>query len=1049
MSARHNLRCEWDIYDTTIEDMGEKALAEEYRFTVNGKECMTTENKPLLRYLRDDLKLYSVKDGCSEGACGTCTIIVDGCAIKSCVLTTKLAAGKVITTVEGLTLKEKEAFVYAFGAKGSVQCGFCIPGMVMAGKALLDRNPDPTEEDVKYAIKGNVCRCTGYKKIIEGILFVGAILRGDVKIDELESGDDYGVGKHAFRVDVRRKTLGYGKYPDDIGPEYFVPVGSERAGEIENELIEANESGFAAAVSTEMAGGDKQKSSFGLHLLPGTNVRRLDDPGCNACVIVEADMPPMVYASAVRSRYPRALVKKINTQKAALLPGVLGILTSKDVPCNKVGHIQQDWDVLIAEGDITRSVGDAIVLVVAESMFILERAKKLVEIEYEVLEPVRNIEEAKKEGAPKVHSNGNLCQQRHVVRGDAKKALAQSKYVITKSFHTPFTEHAFLEPECAVAFPYKRGVKILSTDQGAYDTRREVLHMFKWDDDPGRVVVENQLIGGGFGGKEDVSTQHLAALAAWIYKRPVKVKFARQESLFFHPKRHSMDGTFTLGCDENGIFTGLDCEINFDTGAYASLCGPVLERACTHSVGPYTYQNTDIRGFGYYTNNPPAGAFRGFGVCQSEFALESIINLLAEKVGITPWEIRYRNAIEPGKVLPNGQLADVSTALKETLEAVKPYFDENIGHCGISCALKNAGVGVGLPDAGRTRLVVEHGAVVIFSAASDIGQGCLTVFSQDVAEATGIPITHIRNAVANTENSPDSGTTSGSRQTLLTGEAVRGAAFLLRDAMVAAEIAEQTGEDPIDVLKRSLAYKQPMEAKNKTAQYGLSEEYAPGTRDPRFVSPAIMITEDGMLWAEGSGLNQGTYGAEGSQTHISGSPVKDPLKALSKLEGKTICYEYFEPTDKLAAEDVEYPKSHVAYGYATNVVVLDDEGKIKDIYAAYDAGKVINPIAIQGQIEGGVLMSMGYALTEDWPLVDCVPQVKYGTLGLLRAPQIPDIHAMYVEKKELLGVAYGAKGIGEITTIPCAPAIQGAYYALDGKFRTRLPLEDTYYSKRR
>ena len=272
----------------------------------------------------------------------------------------------------------------------------------------------------------------------------------------------------------------------------------------------------------------------------------------------------------------------------------------------------------------TRCVGDAICLVVAETEDILNKAKKLVKIDYEELEPVRGIAEAKREDAPKVHSKGNLCQTRHVVRGDAAKALAESKYTVTNSFRTPFTEHAFLEPECAVAFPYKDGVKILSTDQGAFDTRKETAIMFGWD--PERVVVENQLIGGGFGGKEDVSVQHIAALAAWKYQVPVKAKFSRQESLYFHPKRHAMEGTFTLGCDENGIFTGLDCEINFDTGAYASLCGPVLERACTHSVGPYCYQNTDIRGYGYYTNNPPAGAFW----------LRRLVSLRGKSVTATP-----------------------------------------------------------------------------------------------------------------------------------------------------------------------------------------------------------------------------------------------------------------------------------------------------------------------------------------------------------------------------------------------------------------------------
>jgi CO/xanthine dehydrogenase Mo-binding subunit/aerobic-type carbon monoxide dehydrogenase small subunit (CoxS/CutS family) len=1000
-----------------------------YIFTVNGVERSTGENKPLIRYLRDDLKLYSVKDGCSEGACGACMIDVDGKPIRACVLTTKLADGKNIITVEGLSLREKEAFVYAFGSKGAVQCGFCIPGMVMSAKTLIDRNPDPTEDDVKQAIRGNVCRCTGYKKIIEGIMRAAAVLRGDEQITDLEKGEKYGVGERAFRVDVRRKVLGYGKYPDDIGPEYFVREGSEEEKALEKE--------------------------YGHSFRVGTNVPDKDDPGCSAHQILPADMPEMVYASAVRSKYPRARVVKIDTAKAESLPGVIGILTAKDVPVNKVGHIQQDWDVMIAEGDITRCVGDAICLVTAESPYILEQAKKMVKIDYEVLEPVRNIDEAKAENAPKLHENGNLCQQRHVVRGDAAKALAESAYTASGTFETPFTEHAFLEPECAVAFPYKNGVKVLSSDQGAFDSRKEILHMFGWDNEPDRVVVENQLIGGGFGGKEDVSVQHLAALAAYAWKRPVKVKLTRQESINFHPKRHAMKGTFTIGCDKDGMLTGLDCEINFDTGAYASLCGPVLERACTHAVGPYTYQNTDIRGYGWYTDNPPAGAFRGFGVCQSEYALESLLNVLADKAGITPWEIRYRNAIEPGKILPNGQIADPSTAMKECLEAVKPYFDANIGHAGISCAMKNAGVGVGLPDAGRAKVIIENGTAVIYSAASDIGQGCLTVFCQDLAEPTGLPLSRIRNGLANTENAPDSGTTSGSRQTLLTGEAVRGVSFLLRDAMRAVEIAEKRNEaEPSvkvtwkDVLKEAEGYRNPRIAGNKQAEYGTDLTNAPKRDEQGFVSSAIFIEDDGTITAHGTGLNQGTYGTKGTQTVISGSPVEDPVKALEALEGQSFSYEYFEPTDKLGA-DRPNPKSHIAYGFAANVAVLDDEGKVTDIYACYDAGKVINPLSIQGQIEGGVLMSMGYALTEDFPLKDCVPQAKYGTLGLLRAPQIPDIHAMFVEKEELLGVAYGAKGVGEITTIPAAQAIGGAYYAMDGKVRYTLPMKDTYYSNKR
>ena len=856
-----------------------------YSFTVNGKLVETEKEVSLLRFLRDDLKLKSIKDGCSQGACGTCTIIIDGKATRACVMTTKRAQGMNIVSVEGLSDFEKEAFVYAFGSKGAVQCGFCIPGMVMSGKALIDRNPNPTEDEIKEAIKGNICRCTGYKKIIEGIDLAAQILRGDKKIDEeLEKGDDFGVGSNAFRIDVRDKVLGIGEYVDDV--------------ELEN----------------------------------------------------------MLHVSAVRTKYPRARILDIDVSEALALEGVVAIYTSEDVPNNKVGHIQQDWDVMIPKGEVTRFVGDALCLVVAESEEILKKAKTLVKVEYEVLEPVRNIDEAKAENTPKIHPNGNLCQSRHVKRGDAKEAIANSKYTITETFDTPFTEHAFLEPECAIALPYKDGVKIYSTDQSVFDTRKEVAIMFGWD--PSKIVVENKLVGGGFGGKEDVSVQHIAALCAYKLGRTVKAKFSRDESLAFHPKRHAMHGTFTLGCDENGIFTGLDCDIYFDTGAYASLCGPVLERACTHAVGPYCYQNHDIRGYGYYTNNPPAGAFRGFGVCQSEFALESIIDLLAEKVGISPWEIRYRNAIEPGKVLPNGQIADCSTALKETLEAVKDAYEANYPNVGLACAMKNAGVGVGLPDTGRAKLVVNDGVIEIYCGASDIGQGCATIFIQMAAETLDLPKSKFKNMGCNSEFDPDSGTTSGSRQTLISGEAIRRVSLELKKDLDAA------GGD------------------------------------------------------------------------------------LNKLNGKDYYAEYFEPTDKLGA-DVPFPKSHVAYGFATHLVVLDDDGKVKKVYAAHDSGKVVNPISIQGQIEGGVLMSLGYALTEDFKLQDCVPKSKFGTLGLMRATDIPEIEAIYVEKEELLGVAYGSKGIGEIATIPTAPAVQNAYYKRDGKLRPKLPMDDTYYTNKK
>ena len=587
----------------------------------------------------------------------------------------------------------------------------------------------------------------------------------------------------------------------------------------------------------------------------------------------------------------------------------------------------------------------------AETPEILAQAKALVKVDYEELPMVRSPREAMLPDAPLVHRTGNLLTHKHIQRGNPAEAIAKSKHVLTQHFSTPWTEHAFLEPECAVAYPDGDGVMILSTDQGAYDTQHETMGMLGLPAE--KVKVRNCLVGGGFGGKEDVTVQHHAALIAYLTKRPVKVKLTRAESILIHPKRHPMEMEFSIGCDENGIIQGVAAEVIADTGAYASLGGPVLERACTHAAGPYNYQNFEIDGWAYYTNNPPAGAFRGFGVTQTCFCIESLLNQMADIVGITPWEIRYRNAIRPGQELPNGQIVDNSTGLVETLEAVKPYVENN-QYVGLACAMKNAGVGVGIPDTGRCRLVVEDGRLHIFAGASCIGQGLGTVLTQMVYEQTGIPRDRIVYERSNTYCAPDSGTTSGSRQTLFTGEAVRRACQDLKEAM----------------------------------------------------------------------------GASGG---------------LDALNGQEFYGEYLGKTDPWGPG--AQPVSHVAYGYATQVCILDDEGKIRQMVAAHDVGKAVNPLSIEGQIEGGVVMSMGFALTERYPLTDCRPTAKYGTLGLFRANQIPEITPIIVEKAGL-NVACGAIGIGEITSIPTAPAIADAYYRYDGKFRTSLPLEGTPYSRK-
>ncbi len=858
-----------------------------YSFFVNGCQVSTSKKQSLLRFLRDEMHLTSVKDGCSQGACGACTVLIDGETCKACVLQTDRLEGRSIITVDGLSKWESEVYTYAYGEAGAVQCGFCIPGMVMCTKGLLDRNPDPTEEEIKYALRNNYCRCTGYVKIIAAVKLAAKIMRAG-KIPAA-GADDWLLGSRVHRLDVEEKVLGYGKYPDD-------------------------------------------------YYLDG-----------------------MCYGTALRSKYPRARVLSIDTTAAKALPGVIDVFTAADIPGeNKIGHLKHDQYTMIPVGGLTHYLGDAIALVAAEDMETAEKAKKLIKVEYEVLPAVHNIQEAAAEGAPLVfdEETTNVQAYKHVSRGNAEEAISKAAHVISHHFETPWTEHAFLEPECAVAYIDDDGdVMIISTDQSAYCTLHESSLMLGTD----KVKCQNALVGGGFGGKEDMTVQHLAALITYLTRRPVKVRLTRAESLLIHPKRHHFEMDFTMGCDEEGHIMGVKAKVASDTGAFASLGGPVLERACTHAAGPYAYENFEIEGRAYYTNNPPAGAFRGFGVTQTCFATETLLNMMADEIGITPWEIRYRNAIRPGGVLPNGQIVDESTGLVETLEAVKEEYEAALAAgkpVGIACAMKNAGVGVGIPDWGRVKLIVEEDAKLhIYSGASCIGQGLGTVLVQMTVTNTDLKRDDIVYERSNTWIAPDSGTTSGSRQTMITGEACRRACEKL------------------------------MEAKGSD-------------------------------------------------------------KSLKDLIGQEFYGDYLAKTDPLGA-DVPNPVSHVAYGYATQVCILNEKtGKIDRMIAAHDVGKAVNPLSCEGQIEGGVVMSIGYAVREKYPIDEnCKPVEKYGSIGLFRAHEIPKIDAIVIDKPGL-NVACGAIGIGEITSIPTAPAITDAYYRYDGSRRYVLPIDNTPYERK-
>lgn len=854
------------------------------KFLLNGKEVEIRDDQKLLEFLREEMKLTSVKNGCNEGVCGTCTVLVDGKPKKSCITKGAKLDGAEVTTLEGIDEKEKLVYADAFAVAGASQCGFCIPGMVVAAKGILNENPEPTREEVTKGIKNNICRCTGYKKIEDAILLAADSFNSGNKIEQPEGR---GVGSRRVRPDAFEKTMGTAVYADDIF------------------------------------------------------------------------MEDMLWAKVKRVPVPRAMIKGIDTSKAKDLLGVAAVLTSEDIPGgNYQGYLIHDWPTLVPVGEATRFIGDAIAIVAAESKAIAEAALELIEIDYEELPALSSPQEALAEGADKLHEKGNLVNRTHLVKHDVDEAEKNSAFVVEGNYFTPQGEHAFMEPEATVTYYDEDGVLVvISGTQSVHHDHHELCYILGLEHK--EVRVESVNIGGGFGGKEDLLVQHHAALLTYHTKRPVKLIYTRQESLMTHPKRHAFHMDMKMGCDENGHLTFIKAKILSDTGAYNSLGKAVTERGVTHCAGPYKIKNIDVDGYAVYTNNPPSGAYRGFGVPQVNFAREQLIDELAAKVGIDGWQMRERNIVHPGDMLPTGQIMEDNCALPETLEAVKEqyYAAKAEGKAvGVACAHKNTGIGVGLSDIGRANIIIEDGEAVIYSSAARIGQGLVSVMEQIVAETIQDESIPVRMEKSCSWTTPDAGATTASRQTCFTGEASKVAATKLREALDSHSIKELEGQ------------------------------------------------------------------------HFEGifDGVTDPLI-----------------TDK------EHPRNHVAYSFATQLAILNPETKLLDKFvAAHDIGKAINPTNVEGQIEGGVTMSLGYAYTENFKLENSYLKAKYGTLRLFRADQVPEIESILIEKNPE-GYAYGAKGIGEISSIPTAAAIAIAYHDLDGERRTRLPLENTPFNKRK
>ena len=868
-------------------------------FVLNGRERVAEyeEGMTFLEVLRDVCGITSPKDGCApQGYCGCCAILLEGRAVLSCLRKPESVDGKSVTTLEGIPEEQRRLVAEAFVREGGLQCGFCTPGLAVRTCSLLDHQGTDDRDAVSRAISGHLCRCTGFHRIIDAIRTAGEAWQNGGKLADGEP----------------RRPFFFG---EEFGLSRTSPDAQEGVG-----------GSSARFRGEEYTLGEKP-------------------------YVADMVRDGMLHGVMALSQHPRARVIRIDTAAVLARPGVERVVTAEDVPGERyVGLIRPDWPVFVAEGEITRCVGDVLALVLADTPFRARQAAEALEaaIEYEVLEPVADPSAAMASDAPLIHEHGNLLEVCSFSRGDVDAALAGSAHVIEQTFGTQRIEHAFLEPEACLAEPVEGGsLKLYTQGQGVHDDQAQIALVL--DIPPATLEVELVANGGAFGGKEDLSIQAQTALAARLTGRPVRTVLTREQSIRMHPKRHPISLAYAVGADAEGRLTAVRARIVGDTGAYASVGMKVLERAAGHSCGPYRVPNVDVEAKTLYTNNPPCGAMRGFGANQASFAIEGIMDLLAEKVGVDGYDIRERNILEPGDPFATGQLMTESCGIRPTLTAVRDVY-KNARYAGIGCGIKNTGIGHGMDDSGRLLLRVLDGEQIeILTGYTEMGQGLYTVLRQVVCEETGLDpeLMTVR-------------TTSDPRVLCGMTTASRATALLTAAGQIAArELADDLGRAPLD----------------------------------EFV---------------------------GKEYH-----------------GEYICDFTTKP-----GEATGDPVTHMTFSYATQVVILDEEGRLERVVAAHDVGRAINPLLCANQIEGSVHMGLGYALSEDLPCTDGRPDsLLLRDLGILKAKDTPPIDVILIEVPDEVG-GYGSKGVGEIGLVPTAGAVAGALHAFDGKRRFDLPMSD-------
>ena len=677
-------------------------------FVVNGTPVTVRKDHPhLLAALREELDITSPKDGCSpSGQCGCCTVLVDGKAIVSCQQSLEKVANTNITTLEGVSQVERDAFANAFAACGGLQCGFCIPGIVVRAKAQIDKKGAGLKrEDMARHLGAHLCRCTGYVKILDAIDSVAKKLSPEI----VSTG---GLGVRVVKHEAKELALGDRGYIDDMR------------------------------------------------------------------------LPGLMHASLVFTKHARAEVLSIDTSRAMSRPGVRAVFTAADIPGElMMGIIYKDWPVMIPVGGFTSYAGDVLAIIVADSRLNARNAIDDVVVEYKPLTPITDARNAIASNDIAVwKTDSNILSKSTYKRGDVDTAIASSTHVVRETFETQRIEHAFLEPESTLAVPSisksnLRELHVYSGGQGVWDDRNDIARLLAIANE--QVTVTLVTNGGAFGGKEDMSNQAHASLAAWLLNEPVKCTLTREESFLMHAKRHPIEMTYEAACDQDGKLTALRVRAIGDSGAYASVGMKVLERMAGHASGPYQVPNIDVEAIAARTNNPICGAFRGFGANQAQFAMEGVLDRLAEKAGISGWQIRSRNVIRPGMVWGPGQIMDDGCLGAELcLNEIKPAYDAAVASgkaVGLGLGLKNSGLGNGFKEISKAIVRFKsNGRIEVRHGWTEMGQGINTVAAQVAVEELGVDAKLI-DVIVDTTRELGFGQTTGSRGTLMGAGAVKSA----------------------------------------------------------------------------------------------------------------------------------------------------------------------------------------------------------------------------------------------------------------------------------